>query len=58
MLLVTAGTTLGMLCSDGLAVFLGEKLADRAPMRLIRIAAAGLFFAFGAVSLWRALHAR
>ena len=57
-LLVTAGTTLGMLCSDGLAVFLGEKLADRAPMRLIRIAAAGLFFAFGAVSLWRALHAR
>ncbi len=52
---VTAGTTLGMLCSDGIAVFLGDKVAGRAPMRFIRIAAAALFFAFGAVSLWRAL---
>ena len=54
--LVTAGTTLGMLFSDGIAVFLGEKIAERAPMRLIRMVAAGLFFAFGALSLFRALR--
>lgn len=42
--LVTAGTTLGMLVSDGLAVFLGERLAARLPMHWIRVAAAGLFF--------------
>src|SRR5512142_1754097 len=53
-LLVTTGTTLGMLASDGLAVFLGEKLAARIQMRWIRIAAATLFFVFGAGSLWRA----
>ena len=54
--LVTAGTTLGMLASDGLAVFLGDRLAARAPMRWIRIGAAGLFFAFGAASAWTALQ--
>jgi putative Ca2+/H+ antiporter (TMEM165/GDT1 family) len=52
--LVTLGTTLGMLASDSLAVFLGEKLAARVQMRWIRIAAASLFFAFGAASLWGA----
>jgi putative Ca2+/H+ antiporter (TMEM165/GDT1 family) len=52
--LVTMGTTLGMLASDGLAVFLGEKLALRVQMKWLRIAAATLFFAFGAGSLWRA----
>ena len=50
--LVTIGTTIGMLASDGLAVFLGERLAQRLPMQWIRRAAAALFFAFGAVSLW------
>jgi putative Ca2+/H+ antiporter (TMEM165/GDT1 family) len=54
--LVTAGTTLGMLASDGLAVFLGDRLAARAPMRWIRIGAAGLFFAFGAASAWTAVQ--
>jgi Ca2+/H+ antiporter, TMEM165/GDT1 family len=49
--MVTVGTTLGMLASDGLAVFLGERFAARAPMRWLRYAAAGAFFAFGAVSL-------
>jgi putative Ca2+/H+ antiporter (TMEM165/GDT1 family) len=55
--LVTIGTTLGMLASDGLAVFLGEKLAAKVQLRWIRMAAAGLFFAFGGVSLWGALRA-
>ncbi len=55
--LVTVGTTLGMLASDGLAVFLGERLAQRVPMHWIRGAAAGLFFAFGAASLFHAVVA-
>jgi len=53
--LVTVGTTLGMLASDGLAVFVGERLAARAPMRWIRAAAAGLFFVFGGISAYGAL---
>jgi putative Ca2+/H+ antiporter (TMEM165/GDT1 family) len=54
--LVTLGTTLGMLLSDGLAVFLGEKLAGRVQMKWLRWFAAGLFFLFGAVSLWSAVR--
>jgi putative Ca2+/H+ antiporter (TMEM165/GDT1 family) len=53
-LLVTTGTTLGMLASDGLAVFVGEKLAARVPMKWVRIGAATLFFTFGAASAWAA----
>jgi putative Ca2+/H+ antiporter (TMEM165/GDT1 family) len=53
--LVTFGTTLGMLASDGLAVFLGERLAQRVELRFVRWVAAGAFFVFGAVSLWGAL---
>jgi putative Ca2+/H+ antiporter (TMEM165/GDT1 family) len=52
---VTVGTTLGMLVSDGLAVFLGEKLAERVSMKAIRRVAAGIFIAFGVVSAWAAL---
>lgn len=48
---VTAGTTAGMLAADGLAVFLGERLAARVQMRWVRLGAAALFFAFGAVAL-------
>jgi putative Ca2+/H+ antiporter (TMEM165/GDT1 family) len=54
--LVTIGTTLGMLASDGLAVFLGERLAARVSMKAVRIAAAGLFFLFGGLSAWAALR--
>ena len=54
--LVTIGTTLGMLASDGLAVFLGEKLAQRVSMKGIRMVAAGLFFLFGGLSAWGALR--
>ncbi len=49
---MTVGTTVGMLASDGLAVFLGEKLAGRVSMRWMRYVAATVFFAFGAASLW------
>jgi Ca2+/H+ antiporter, TMEM165/GDT1 family len=54
--LVTIGTTLGMLASDGLAVFLGEKLAERVSMKAIRWVAAGIFFVFGILSAWAALR--
>ena len=52
--LVTIGTTLGMLASDGLAVFLGDRLADRLPMVWIRRVAAVLFLVFGIAAAWRA----
>lgn len=54
---VTFGTTMGMMASDGLAVFLGEKLADQIQMKWIRWFAAGLFFLFGLFSFWQALSA-
>jgi len=50
-LLVTVGTTLGMLATDGLAVFLGEKVAEKVQMTYVRWAAAALFFIFGAAAL-------
>jgi putative Ca2+/H+ antiporter (TMEM165/GDT1 family) len=55
-LLVTTGTTLGMLAADGLAVFLGERLARAVPMSRIRVAAAALFIAFGLASAWTAIR--
>lgn len=49
--LVTVGTTLGMLVADGLAVLVGERLATRIPMVWVRRIAAGLFGLFGVLSL-------
>jgi putative Ca2+/H+ antiporter (TMEM165/GDT1 family) len=54
-LFVTAGTTLGMLAADGLAVFAGARLSDLVPMRYVRLSAAALFFLFGAAAIARAL---
>lgn len=48
---VTAGTTLGMMISNGLAVFLGNKLTGLANMKWIRIFASVLFLIFGALIL-------
>ena len=45
--LVTAGTTLGMLAADGLAVFAAVKLDRVVSSRWVRLIAAGLFFLFG-----------
>ena len=45
--MVTLGTTLGMLFSDGLAVLLGEKFAEKIPMAWVRRFSAGLFILFG-----------
>jgi len=46
---VTAGTTLGMMIANVPAVFLGQELIKRVPMRTVRIIAALLFLAIG---LW------
>ena len=45
--LVTTGTTLGMLFSDGLAIVFGEKLVEKVPMKLVRMIASALFVLFG-----------
>jgi Ca2+/H+ antiporter, TMEM165/GDT1 family len=49
--LVVAGTTLGMLIADVPAVFVGDRLAQRLPMRLVRGVAAGIFAALGLATL-------
>ena len=46
-LLVTLGSTAGMLVADGMVVFFGEKVTERISMKWIRISAALLFAAFG-----------
>lgn len=44
--LVTVGTTLGMLFSDGLAVFLGEKITKLVAMKWIHIFSSLLYILF------------
>lgn len=49
--LVVIGTTLGMLIANVPAVMVGDKLAGRLPLRLIRSIAAALFAALGVAIL-------
>ncbi len=49
--LVVIGTTLGMLIADVPAVFVGERLASRIPMRLVHAIAAAIFAALGLATL-------
>lgn len=46
-MVVTIGTTVGMMASNALAVFLGDKLLQRVPMRWVRVSACMLFIVFG-----------
>lgn len=50
-LLVVIGTTAGMLVADVPAVFLGDKLAHRIPMRLVHAVAAVIFALLGLATL-------
>ncbi|NBQ88854.1 MAG: TMEM165/GDT1 family protein [Betaproteobacteria bacterium] len=50
-LTVVAGTTLGMLIADVPAVFIGNRLADRIPMKLVHAIAAGIFALLGLATL-------
>jgi putative Ca2+/H+ antiporter (TMEM165/GDT1 family) len=49
--LVVAGTTLGMLVADVPAVFMGERLAGRIPMKLVHGIAAAIFACLGLATL-------
>jgi Ca2+/H+ antiporter, TMEM165/GDT1 family len=48
---VVAGTTAGMMLANVPAVIVGNKLADRIPMRLVHGIAALIFLALGIVTL-------
>ena len=48
---VVAGTTLGMLIADVPAVFVGDRLADKIPMRLVHAIAAVIFALLGVATL-------
>ena len=50
-LVVAAGTTLGMMLANGPAVFLGETITQRVSMKATRSIAALLFFVLGAWQL-------
>jgi len=50
-LLVVIGTTLGMLLADVPAVFIGEKLSAKIPMKLVHSIAAAIFALLGAATL-------
>ncbi|KXK38766.1 MAG: hypothetical protein UZ02_AOB001002172 [Nitrosomonas europaea] len=49
--MVVMGTTLGMLIADIPAVFAGEKLATRIPMKLVHSIAAAVFALLGVATL-------
>lgn len=48
---VTAGTTLGMMIANVPAVFLGDILLKKVPVRLVHIVAAALFIGLGGLML-------
>ncbi len=48
---VVVGSTLGMLIANVPAVYVGDKLASRIPMRLVHGIAAGIFALLGAATL-------
>lgn len=50
-LMVVIGTTVGMLIADVPAVFAGDKLANKIPMKLVRSIAAAVFAALGIATL-------
>ena len=50
-LMVVCGTTLGMLIADVPAVFIGDKLASKIPMKLVHLIAAAIFALLGIATL-------
>jgi putative Ca2+/H+ antiporter (TMEM165/GDT1 family) len=49
---VIAGTTLGMMIANVPAVWIGDRLAQRIPMKAVRMLAAALFIVVGVFTLW------
>jgi len=52
-LMVVAGTTLGMLIADVPAVFVGNRFAEKVPMKLVHSVAAGIFAVMGLLTLFK-----
>ena len=50
-LMVVAGTTIGMLIADVPAVFIGDRLAAKIPMKLVHSIAAAIFAVLGIATL-------
>lgn len=50
-LMVVIGTTLGMLIADVPAVFIGDRIAEKIPMRFVHAIAATVFLALGIATL-------
>jgi len=50
--LVTAGTTLGMMAADVPAVYLGDVAASKLPLKLMRLIAALIFFALATAAVF------
>lgn len=48
---VVIGTTLGMLIADVPAIFVGNKLAEKIPMKMVHTIAAGIFAIIGVLTL-------
>jgi putative Ca2+/H+ antiporter (TMEM165/GDT1 family) len=53
---VVAGTTLGMLIADVPAVFVGDRLARKVPMRLVHAVVSGIFAVLGVLTLLNIGH--
>ncbi|MCX8098032.1 MAG: TMEM165/GDT1 family protein [Casimicrobiaceae bacterium] len=49
---VILGTTVGMLIANVPAVIVGQKLAQRIPLRFVRMVAAGIFAGLGVAAFW------
>jgi putative Ca2+/H+ antiporter (TMEM165/GDT1 family) len=52
---VWAGATAGMFAANSIGIVAGSKMGTRLPQKLVKRVAAGLFFIFGAVTLYAAL---
>jgi len=53
---VVAGTTLGMLLADVPAVFIGDRIAQKLPMKLVHGIAAATFAVLGVATLYNVGH--
>jgi Ca2+/H+ antiporter, TMEM165/GDT1 family len=51
MIAVVAGTTLGMMLANVPAVYLGERIANKVPLKLVHGIAAAIFLALGVATL-------
>jgi putative Ca2+/H+ antiporter (TMEM165/GDT1 family) len=50
------GSTAGMVAADAIAIGIGKALGTRLPERVVRVAAAVAFVAFGLILIWQGLR--